>query len=500
MSLKTHLSKGSVLIALLAVFVSSGALQNSVEAQKPGADTQLKCEATSGEYKECEPPTTDEATAERFVLAQVRAGRTVKLSGATKNKLRGCFIRDLLIKGVATPEVGIMIDGATIEGPVDIRNGNVAYHVELTHCKFLSDVNLKRSHFLKGLSFAGSQFGMSLYGPGRLDTESATIDDDLVLDECIFTNCFTFFKSMQVGVDWSLRRATFLGDADFTGINVGGNFLADKENESDPPTQFHGVADFEAAKVGVNGGFSNVVFDESVIFSGAAFNSLSIRGASFNGDVNFRGAKISDFYLSASPDTHPGDRFKKSLTIEDMTFQYMSPEDWNALQGFLAKSNDQPNQSTYSAQFYSNLEAQFRRHGHPDQADEIYIAGLERERKGLSWYRRAFSWFEDFSIGYGRHLERLLFPWSLLFLLTGCAVFWDEANMETKKPGDAAHYKGTYKPFWYTLDLFLPIIRLGEAEVWTPTQRWRIRWKYVHTIVGNLFVPIGLAALTGIIR
>jgi hypothetical protein len=79
-------------------------------------------------------------------------------------------------------------------------------------------------------------------------------------------------------------------------------------------------------------------------------------------------------------------------------------------------------------------------------------------------------------------------------------VFWDEANMETKKPADAEHYKGTYKPFWYTLDSFLPIIRLGEAEVWTPTQRWRIRWRYVHTIVGNLFVPIGLAALTGIIK
>src|SRR5262249_51484467 len=152
---------------------------------------------------------------------------------------------------------------------------------------------------------------------------------------------------------------------------------ADKEDENDRPTQFHGVADFDAAKVGVNGGFSNVYFGDSVIFSGAAFDSLSIRGASFNGDVNFRGAKINDFYLSGSQDEHPGDRFKKSLTIEDMTVQYMSPEEWTALEGFLAKSNNQANQSTYSAQFYANLEAQFRRHGHPSQADEIYIAGLE---------------------------------------------------------------------------------------------------------------------------
>ena len=72
--------------------------------------------------------------------------------------------------------------------------------------------------------------------------------------------------------------------------------------------------------------------------------------------------------------------------------------------------------------------------------------------------------------------------------------------METKKPEDAARYKGTYKPFWYTLDSFLPIIRLDEADVWIPRQGWRVWWKYVHTILGNLFVPIGLAALTGIIK
>ena len=466
MSLKQHSLRVYVLTTLLALFVTSGSLEKNVEAQGPGPDAKDECESTSAEYKGCEPPSSEEAAAEQFVLAQVQAGKVVKLSGAPNSKLRGCFIRDLLTKGVATPEVGIMIDGATIDGPVDLRNGNVPNHVELTHCKFLADVNLKRSHFLKGLSFVGSQFGSSFYGPGRLDTESAIIDDDFVLEDCTFANCYTFFKSTQVGVDWSLRRAVFSGDVDFTGIKVGGNFLADKENESDAPTQFHGVADFEAAKVGVNGGFSNVAFGDSVIFSGAAFDSMSIRGTKFNGDVNFRGAKINDFYLSGPQDPHPGDRFKKSLTIEDMTFQYMSPEDWGALEGFLAKSNDQPNQSAYSAQFYANLEAQFRRHGHPAQADEIYIAGLEKERNGLSWYRRAFSWFEDFSIGYGRHLERLLFPWSLLFLLTGCAVFWDEANMETKKP----------------------------------EQRWRVRWKYVHTIVGNLFVPIGLAALTGIIK
>ena len=61
---------------------------------------------------------------------------------------------------------------------------------------------------------------------GRLDTGSAIIDNDLDLEDCVFDNCLTFFKGLQVGVDLSLQGAKFLGSADFTGINVGGNFFS----------------------------------------------------------------------------------------------------------------------------------------------------------------------------------------------------------------------------------------------------------------------------------
>jgi hypothetical protein len=55
---------------------------------------------------------------------------------------------------------------------------------------------------------------------------------------------------------------------------------------------------------------------------------------------------------------------------------------------------------------------------------------------------------------------------------------------------------------WYNLDLFLPIIKLGEADVWTPKddRRWANLYRKVHIIIGSLFVPIGLAAWTGIIK
>lgn len=494
------LLKGLALTITAPLFLTAAMLKNPVSAQCPSQSTEITCEPTRTEYEECKPPNEQEQKLERFVLEQVRTGRAIKLSDSKVKTLRGCFIRNLLTAKSRAPQIGIVIDGAIIEGPIDIRNENIVSQVELTHCTFLDDVNLKRSHFSKGLSFAHSQFGSDFSGPGRLDMESATIDFDLVLEDCIFRNCFTLFKSIKVGIDMSLRRAKLAGKVDFTGINVGGSFFADKEKPNDPQTEFHGKVDFEAAKVGLDAGLSNVVFDDTVDFGNAEFNNFSVIGSTFNGDVSFKGTKMGDFYFCDAQDAHPENHFKKCLTIEDMSFQYMSPEDWNELEGFALKTNDQPKQKSYSAQFYANLEAQFRRHGLPDQADEIYIASMEEERKSLGLWRQLISYILDKSIGYGRHLEKLLYLWSPLFLLTGCAVFWSETNMETKKPEEAEHYKGRYRAGWYVIDLFVPIINLGEADVWTPKQRWRIWWKHFHRIIGNLFVPIGLAALTGIIK
>jgi len=74
--------------------------------------------------------------------------------------------------------------------------------------------------------------------------------------------------------------------------------------------------------------------------------------------------------------------------------------------------------------------------------------------------------------------------------------------MRLKDEKDASHYAGRYNAFWYSLDLFLPIIKLGEADVWSPKddRRCAIFYKKVHIIIGSLFVPIGLAAWTGIIK
>ena len=163
----------------------------------------------------------------------------------------------------------------------------------------------------------------------------------------------------------------------------------------------------------------------------------------------------------------------------------------------------------YDAEFYTAMESSFRSHGYPNEADKIFIDGKRAERREncKSFFHQcqrgawALSMFEDMLAGYGKSLQNLLY-WSLGFLLLGTFVFRSEKGMRTKNAKDAEDYEGKYHAFWYSLDLFLPIIKLGEADVWTPKyyRRWANLYRKVHIIIGSLFVPIGLEAWTGIIK
>jgi hypothetical protein len=59
----------------------------------------------------------------------------------------------------------------------------------------------------------------------------------------------------------------------------------------------------------------------------------------------------------------------------------------------------------------------------------------------------------------------------------------------------------TFDPFWYSLDLFLPLSTLPDAEIWAPKEgdRFRSIYSRVHSVLGWILIPIGLAVITGVI-
>jgi len=229
--------------------------------------------------------------------------------------------------------------------------------------------------------------------------------------------------------------------------------------------------------------------DESrVSFNGAPFSDFFLNDCSFDMISTVDFTRIQANLISVDRVTS---KTPAKLNLRRMVFKLVSPVNPDDL--WLM-------QSDYNAEFYTDLENSLRTHGYPDQADKIFIAKKRSERRNYGALAWAWSGFQDLLIGYGKNLERLLY-WSAIFLLLGMIVFRGEHGMRIRYKKDAPN-AGKYRAFWYSLDLFLPIIKLGEANIWTPKEdrRWANIYRKVHIIIGSLFVPIGLAAWTGIIK
>jgi hypothetical protein len=475
-------------VMLASLFVLTLSVTNSVLADCQTKD-EFACEPqTQTDYRQnCSSQTTQP---EQFVLEKILAGRKVVLDEGPETELSGCFIKYLLTSpSLKIPAVGIMIQGATINSPIDLQNAEVLYNVQLTNCVFKGEVNLRRSHFARGLSFANSQFGETYDGPGRLDAKFARVDFDFNLRNAVFKNCSTLFNGMRIKSGWDLDGASFDGVADFTGVDVGGTLLANR-------TSFHGKADFQSLKTGLDASFESAVFDCGATFEGAISNTFVVQRASFNGDVDFDDVKVQNLYIG-SGDQKAFFARNKSVSMSDITFQYISPQKWEDLEKLAQDKLDEKGAGT--AQFYTAVEALLNKQGDSEHADDAYITWKNKEWWGLELGNKIYGVFTWALVGYGRRKERLL-KWSVVFVLIGAVIFWRESDMKAKVPLDRRYYPPRYNGVLYSLDLFLPFVALGEAATWIPKSRFRRGYRRFHILVGHLLIPIGLAALAGLIK
>jgi hypothetical protein len=67
---------------------------------------------------------------------------------------------------------------------------------------------------------------------------------------------------------------------------------------------------------------------------------------------------------------------------------------------------------------------------------------------------------------------------------------------------DSTAREPKYQPFWYSLGLFLPVVDLGQTKAWRPDRKRILASNYaqVHVLLGWLFIPIALAAVTGLLK
>jgi len=393
---------------------------------------------------------------------------------------------------------GIKIISAVIVGTLDLRGQEIPYDVYLSRCTF-DDVDLSDAHFAKSLRLIKATFtGMALF-----DRAIIAWDFDAGLSR--FASEATF-QGMRTGGDFGIAGTTFDTKAVlFSRVRVGGAFTADDSRFSSGYDWFDEMrveGDFSAD--GCTFGHREGAAKEApqngeqstVSFVGSHFGNVFLNDCTFDriSIIDFSGmhADLNSLDIIL---TEPSE-----IKHDQIKFKLIRPMDYEKLRFLL---------SPYDPQFYTDVETSLRTHGYPDEADKIFIAKKRAERRKdcQSFLHQcgrgawALSMFQDMLLGYGKSLQNLLY-WSLGFLIIGTFVFRSEKGMRTKDWKEAPHYAGKYRAFWYSLDLFLPVIKLGEADIWTPkdNRRWAIFYKRVHIIIGSLFVPIGLAALTGIIK
>ena len=358
---------------------------------------------------------------------------------------------------------------------------------DATDCQFL-----KRANFY-GLRCATLKMDSSLFN-AEATFANAGIANDLSLCSVNFTSQTPVsFYAMEVKGSAFFNDTRFLGPANFILAHVGGNFTA-------IGAQFLNATNLNA--VADSGTESQSTFN-------ADFGSLAVDGFTFfnrtifAGDVSFRNARLQNLVLDGvqwPPGTDrvrlEGLNYQRIRSVTNAVFrlnQEQLTESWDNLRGALQ------DHAPYSFEVYDNLEAYFRREGRPELADAAFIEGKRRERNEADLTAKCWSIFLDVTVGQGRDPARA-FLISLAPLFVGAWIF-RSANMrpaDGKKKTDVIFYNS----FWFSLDLFLPILDLWIKGKWEPRPDKKWVWVYacLHKFIGWVLVPVGLAAFAGIVK
>jgi hypothetical protein len=434
--------------------------------------------------------------AEKYLLDQVAAGKVADFSTAFPDEghrvIRGVFLEELLTgsrKDCVIHRNGVQVDGAVVRELVELRNAEIARDTQLVRCRFEGGINFSRSIFNEGLSVTESAF----QGPAN-------------------------FSEMKVKRGFSLQKTVFQRSADFeqmeiTGIlEAGGSMFAASNvtvtfnNLKAGSTvcftnaSFAGAVDFKFSRVAGDLRFDEARFTHATAL--ASFEGLQVEGSTSLSKAQFAGyASLKDSHFNALdlaevrwPERDSGEW----LWLNGMGYQRISAgAERNSASNLLALLNRAAHRSAYSTDIYSSLAEYYHREGYPREANQFLIAQKRREREevlhGMAWW---WSLFLDWFVGYGRSPQRAL-VWSVSIVGVGMLVFRPH-RMEPRTTNLKADL---YSPLWYSLDLFLPLIKLRDAELWKPRDNFRFArfWSRLHTMLGWALIPIALAAWTGML-
>jgi uncharacterized protein YjbI with pentapeptide repeats len=407
-------------------------------------------------------------------------------------------------------------------------------------CETAGEFEADGTRFSRGAEFSDMKAGGAVLFDDAVLDGAATFENaqlgDFRLDGAHFNGMKAeiTFSRLKVAGYMSLKKTIFVGPVNLTNAELGGQFIAEGTQFPKVKTDFNGVrAKGEVA-------FRAASFGGPLSIEGAELEVLTLDGdrehasptdLSLSGTVVHRKLTIQNLTLEQliapslrvlGPATLAGTTVARRADLRNAHFLALDYLDSKMtaqpsevrLEGMAyeqlsasAAPNDPTGRRTllywiehaaYSRENYASLESYFRSHGFNEDSDNVFLAMKAREQKELHAPARLASWTLDVLVHHGRAPGRVLYV-ALGFVIFGMTVFWRRRDVEPCNPEDKHR---TYNAFWYSLDLLVPAIDLEAAKIWRPRKDSRFRYHYaqVQRIAGWILIPIGLAAITGIIK
>ena len=387
---------------------------------------------------------------------------------------------------------------------------------------------------------SSARFAQAVFA-GETSFAGAQIVDAFSLDGARFTHPQknVDFVNLKVGHNFSLVGTVFAGIANFNSAEIGAFLIADRAHFQSRDA----MVNFLNIKVGASASFANTVFAGPINLGDSSFSTLyvtapalatepipevGLTNTTVKQDLHLERLHIRD--LNASSLRVEGSTVLTGLQVDhkaDLSYGNFVNLDltgsrWPAPKTgeFLLRGTNYKDisaapdeaeshekllslvdQAAYTADVYANLEAFFVRQGYREDADHAYMTARTRERRDkMSWHSFGFYWsYVLQGIGYGRYPERALYA-CLVVVALGCWLFKpSKMHRQSNEDGRRAVH---YNRFWYSLENFLPLVELKAADAWEPkpTERFLRHYVRVHTLLGWVLIPIGLASVTGVIK
>ena len=454
--------------------------------------------------------------------------------------------RDLLMRKRAE-FYAVNLKGAKIGGLIDMSGSKFKGKLDMNSATLGSHLFMDGNAEFKAVDLAGAKIGgqIEMIGSkfkGELKINSATVEGDLFMSGGAHFDAVNL-AGAKIGGRIEMIGSKFKGELKMNSATVGSHVLMREGAEFEAVdlagakiggqiemigSKFKGDLNMDSATVGSHLFMGATVRESLLLNMKSEFKDVDLAGANIGGvlimtGATFEGQVIMDYAMIGSHLMIHGAIFKNSdilslqhtnvgtlqddenvwpdtLNLDGFTYKRLVGKDGSdeaAKRGgdwfemWLAKND------LYSPQPYRHLASVLRVAGHNDMADEILVASRDREREESSMLE--IKWWVltllKFFIGYGYgNWNFLALLWAAALVLIGTFVLnW------TKEREINNEFHNRLDPFFYSLDMLLPIIRLREHHYKNVDLKTRARYYfYFHQVMGYVLIFFVIAGLSGL--